>query len=64
MCFAKSAPVVVAPSDPVVRDEADANLTKNSKNFNATSGYQENIKTTPIGLEDSANTKKKTLLGE
>jgi len=63
MCFAKSSPVVVAPQDPVVRHEADASLTKNSKNQNI-SGYQQNIKTTPIGLEDNANTKKKTLLGE
>ena len=65
MCFTKSAPVVtVEPKDPVIRHEADASLTKNSKNNYASDGFKQNIKTSPLGLEDSANTQKKTLLGE
>lgn len=64
MCFTKSSPVVSEPQDSVVQHEADASLTKNSKNATSASAFQENIKTSPIGLEDNANTKKKTLLGE
>ena len=67
MCFTKSSPTIVAPvepQDPVIRQEASAALTKTSKNDNNFQGYRENIKTSAIGLEDNANTKKKTLLGE
>ncbi|MBR5303659.1 MAG: hypothetical protein IKU37_02400 [Candidatus Gastranaerophilales bacterium] len=66
MCFAKSAPVVpvVKPQDPVIRHEADASLTKNSQNNELASGFKQNIKTSALGLEDEANTAKKTLLGE
>lgn len=64
MCFTKSSPVVAQPKETVVQHEADASLTKNSKNLTSASSFQENIKTSPIGLEDNANTKKKTLLGE
>ena len=66
MCFAKSspAPVVVSePKDPVIRHEADASLTKNSKN-NIQSGFQQNVKTSALGLDEQAKTSKKTLLGE
>jgi len=64
MCFIKtSAPKISSePTEIVERHEANATLTKNS-NQNL-KGYQENLKTTPIGLEDNANTKRKTLLGE
>ena len=66
MCFAKSAPTVsaVEPQEAVVRHEADASVTKNSANNNLKSGFEQNIKTTAFGLENDANTYKKTLLGE
>lgn len=66
MCFAKSsAPVVqVEPQEAVVRHQADASVTKNSKNNSNLQGYKQNLKTTPLGLEQVANTEKKTLLGE
>ena len=50
-------------TDPVVRKQADASVTKTSQSENLR-GYEQNIKTSPIGLTDSANTEKKTLLGE
>ena len=66
MCFAKSAPAapVIEPQDPVVRHEANASITKNSQNNDMKGGFKQNIKTTALGLEDNANTEKKTLLGE
>lgn len=66
MCFSKSAPQapVVEPQDPVVRHEADADLTKNSKSSNSKAVFKQNIKTSAFGLDESANTDKKTLLGE
>lgn len=64
MCFTKSSPVAAQEQDSVVQHEADASLTKNSKNASSIGAFQQNVKTTPIGLEDNANTKKKTLLGE
>ncbi|MBQ4646390.1 MAG: hypothetical protein IJB79_03485 [Candidatus Gastranaerophilales bacterium] len=64
MCFAKSSPVVVEPQEPVVRHEANASLTKNSKDINSASAFKDNIKTSPLGLDDLTNKTKKTLLGE
>ena len=68
MCLMKKAPAIILapqkPQDPVERHQADASVTKNSVNDNQVSGYLQNIKTTPVGLEDNAQTKKKTLLGE
>ena len=66
MCFAKSSPTipVAEPQDPVVRHEADASITKNSQNNNLKGSFRQNIKTSALGLEDTANTYKKTLLGE
>ncbi len=66
MCFIKSSspsvPAVAEP-EPVVRHQADASATKTSKTQSA-SGYEQNIKTSAVGLTDTANTEKKTLLGE
>ena len=46
MCFTKSSPSVeVEPQDPVIRHEANADLTKNSKTSSAYQGFRENIKT-------------------
>ena len=66
MCFAKSTPKIapVEPQDPVVRHEANAQLTKNTTQKDNRSAFAQNIKTTALGLEEQANTKKKTLLGE
>ncbi len=65
MCFAKSTPKIDStPQESVVRHEADASLTKNSSNSEKQGGFKENIKTSALGLEDNANTEKKTLLGE
>ena len=66
MCFTKSSPSVapIEPQDPVIRKEANASLTKNSNKDNAAQGFRQNIKTSAIGLEENANTQKKTLLGE
>ena len=65
MCFTKSSPSVeVKPQDPVIRHEANADLTKNSKTSSAYQAFRENIKTSAFGLEEQANTQKKTLLGE
>ncbi len=66
MCFMKSskpAQIKEVVQEPVVRHEADASVTKNSEQ-SLSSGYKENLKTSPIGLTDEANVKKKTLLGE
>lgn len=65
MCFIKSstATVTAAEEEPIVRQEADASVTKNS-NQSYASGYKENLKTSSIGLTDEANVEKKTLLGE
>ena len=68
MCFIKSSGVSVSASspqpDPVERHEANASITKNSQNENSPKGYLQNIKTSPVGLTDIADTEKKTLLGE
>ena len=65
MCFTKSAQSAqIKPQDPVVRHEADADLTKNSQASSAYQGFRENIKTSAFGLEEQARTQKKTLLGE
>ena len=66
MCFIKSSsptvPATVEP-EPVVRHQADASATKASKTQNA-GGYEQNLRTSAVGLTDTANTDKKTLLGE
>ena len=65
MCFVKSAPVLpVVEAPKVERHQADASLTKNTQGDNEPKGYLQNLKTTPVGLEDYANTGKKTLLGD
>ena len=65
MCFTKSAPSVVAKQeDPVVQHQANASLTKNSKSDSLSQGFNQNIKTSPFGLDEQANSQKKTLLGE
>ena len=65
MCFAKSTPAVaVKPQDPVIQHEANASITKNSQNSKIKTGFAQNVKTTALGLEDSPQTQKKTLLGE
>ena len=67
MCFVKSgsssAPAVVEPQ-PVIRHEADAELTKNTQEKRNKSAFLENIKTSAQGIDDYANVKRKTLLGE
>ena len=65
MCFAKSSPSTpaVEPQEPVVQHQANASITKNSQN-NKKSGFSENVKTSIFGLEEQANTSRKTLLGE
>ncbi len=63
MCFAKTSTPKIEQQDPVVRHEADASTTKNSTQSQSF-GYKENLKTSPVGLLDEANTEKKTLLGE
>ncbi len=62
MCFAKTS-VPKVEQEAVVRHEADASATKNSTQSQS-SAYKENLKTSPVGLVDEANTNKKTLLGE
>ena len=65
MCFTKSAPSIqVQSKDSVVRHEANADLTKNSKTSSVYQGFRENVKTSAFGLEEQARTQKKTLLGE
>lgn len=69
MCFAKSSPTVVKTDpvvvqDPVVRKEANASLTKNTKDERNKGAFLQNIKTSNYGLNETANVQKKTLLGE
>jgi len=67
MCFIKKSPAISissAAKDPVERHQADASTTKHSIDDNKPSGFLQNIKTSPVGLEDVAKTGKKTLLGE
>ncbi len=68
MCFMKKAasmmPMLQAEPAKVERHQADATLTKNLEKDSEPKGYLQNVKTSPIGLEDSANSEKKTLLGE
>ena len=65
MCFKKSVSIVpVAQPDPVIRKEANASITKNSKTSLTSDGFKENIKTSPLGIEENPKTQKKTLLGE
>ncbi len=66
MCFIQKSPDVSIPEveEKVQRHEADASLTKKSQDASAKKGYNQNIKTSPTGLENSQNNDKKTLLGE
>ena len=64
MCFAKSVVPTVEQQEPVVRHQADAQVTKNSNNKSNLQGYKQNFKTTPLGLVQDINSEKKTLLGE
>ena len=64
MCFTKSAssaPPIVEP-EPVIRHEADADVTKKSKGNDG--GFRQNILTSAYGIDQQAKTTKKTLLGE
>ncbi len=68
MCFVKSSTPAVTPvtdpaPEPVVRHQADASATKNSDR-NQIEGYNQNLKTSPYGIEEEAKTSKKTLLGD
>lgn len=65
MCFirTKTPKVSKKVSDPVVRHQADASVTKTT-NDGAAGSYRDNIKTSVIGLSDDMVTNKKTLLGE
>ena len=64
MCFIKTKTPKISKkvSDPVVRHQADASVTKTTGD--SAGGYRENIKTSVIGLSDDITTNKKTLLGE
>ncbi len=62
MCFTKTSMPKVE-QEAVVRHEADASVSKNSKDIQSY-GYKQNLKTSPVGLTDEANTNRKTLLGE
>lgn len=72
MCFVKSSKssaaqvaAQVAPEPEVIRKQANASLTKNkSVEQGKRSGYAQNIKTSALGLTDTAQTTKNTLLGE
>jgi len=65
MCFAKKADVIPVPEpEKVERHQADASLTKNTQGETQPRGFLQNLKTTPVGLEDIAQSEKKTLLGE
>lgn len=67
MCFVKTkmpkidTTETVSEQQIVNRKEADASLTKRQ---NEKPVLQDNIKTSPYGLEELAKTEKKTLLGE
>ncbi len=68
MCFIKSpsAPALIeAPkqSEVVQRHQANASATKAQKSEN-TQGFRENLKTSPVGIEEETTTQKKTFLGE
>ncbi len=64
MCFIKSSsPAVPEVQETVQRHEANAEVTKTSQSENLR-GYEQNVKTSPIGLTDDASVNKKTLLGE
>lgn len=64
MCFTKSAPTIapVEVQEPVVRHEANAQATKNSRNYDG--GFKRNVLTSAYGIDQEAKTTKKTLLGE
>ncbi len=64
MCFIKSStkPVVIQ-QEPVERKQANAQTTKSTQDERFR-GYEQNVKTSSIGLTDDANVEKKTLLGE
>lgn len=65
MCFSKSPKIQTqVESEKIDRKEANASLTKNSQNLQNQNSYLNNLKTTPIGLQDNVATEKKTLLGE
>ena len=67
MCFtggSDSEIIKAQKTAPVERHQADASITKNSQNTTSSKGMDKAIKTTPMGLMDDANIKKKTLLGE
>jgi hypothetical protein len=65
MCFTKTPKVQINEENEakVVRHEANAELTKTSKDKELNS-FTNNLRTSPIGLVDNAPTQKKTLLGE
>ena len=68
MCFIKtsSKEVAIQPAEEketVARREADASITKSSVDSNK-QGFKQNLKTSAIGLGETAETEKKTLLGE
>ena len=64
MCFTKTPKVEIAKEpEKVIRHEANASLTKPSSKRDI-STFANNLRTSPIGLSDSINTEKKTLLGE
>jgi len=65
MCFVKSSDVKISEiEDTVQQKQANADLTKNSQNNSQKGGYLQNLKTSPLGLEDKDVSNKKTLLGE
>ena len=59
MCFirTKTPKVSKKASDPVVRHQADASVTKTTNDGSA-GAYRENIKTSVIGLSDDITTNK------
>lgn len=70
MCFIKSPkieevnPATVEEEKSIVKQtQADASLTK-STNKPKTSGYLDDLRTSPVGLNEPAQVQKKTLLGE
>lgn len=67
MCFVKSQSIrendESALENLVSRKEADASLTKNTSATQQGS-YEQNIRTSAIGLKDEAKVNRKTLLGE
>lgn len=68
MCFIKSSGInaqqaSIQEENAVVRHEADASITKNQNTNNSTNKNQ-NLRTTPMGLQEEAKTERKTLLGD